>query len=340
MKLESIELENRKKIINFYLANNQPSGRFIAKKLKFPQRTVAGVLKRYKDTLSVQRAPRPSVKYGPRNKDIAKKVLRSCFNNPSLSDNDRAQRYGTSRTNVQRIRQRAGLKSFKARKHPNRTDKQNLTAISRGKALKKQVLTKFNGCIMQDDETYLKRDFRQLPGLKYYVSTIRGNVPSKYKFVCQDKYAKKYMIWQGICSCGLKSRSFVTSSNMDRHLYISECLQKRVLPFIRAHNSPVKFWPDLASCHYAKDTIEWYQANEVDFITKDLNPPNCPNLRPIEKYWAIMKRKLKKTESSVGTTKQLLQKWNTHAKKVSSETIKSLMKSIHKNVNEFIKTGE
>jgi hypothetical protein len=53
-----------------------------------------------------------------------------------------------------------------------------------------------------------------------------------------------------------------------------------------------------------------------------------------------MKRKLKKTELSVGTTKQLLQKWNTHAKKVSSETIKSLMGSIRKNVNEFIEIGE
>jgi hypothetical protein len=48
---------------------------------------------------------------------------------------------------------------------------------------------------MQDDETYLKRDFRQLSGLKYFVSTTRGNVPSKYKFICQDKFAKKYLIW-------------------------------------------------------------------------------------------------------------------------------------------------
>lgn len=29
-----------------------------------------------------------------------------------------------------------------------------------------------------DDETYAKRDFKQVPGLKFYVSTVRGNVTS------------------------------------------------------------------------------------------------------------------------------------------------------------------
>lgn len=103
-----------------------------------------------------------------------------------------------------------------------------------------------------DDETYVKRDFKQLPGQKYYVSSIRGNVPNRYKFVQQDKFAKKYLIWQCICSCGLKSRTFVTSSTLNADLYIKECLQKRLLPFIRSHRSSVKFWPDLASIHYAK----------------------------------------------------------------------------------------
>lgn len=43
----------------------------------------------------------------------------------------------------------------------------------------------------------------------------------------------------------------------------------------------VLFLPDLASCHYSKATLAWYEANKVDFVPKAKNPPNCPELRPI-----------------------------------------------------------
>ena len=75
---------------------------------------------------------------------------------------------------------------------------------------------------------------------------------------------------------------------------MSECLKKRLLPFLKTHNVPTIFWPDLASCHYSKDALEWYKTNGANFVPKDLYPPNSPELRPIEKYWAIMKHELRK----------------------------------------------
>lgn len=41
----------------------------------------------------------------------------------------------------------------------------------------------------------------------------------------------------------------------------------------------------MATYHYAKDTIEWYRSNNILFLAKDQDPPNCPKLRPIEKFW-------------------------------------------------------
>jgi transposase len=38
----------------------------------------------------------------------------------------------------------------------------------------------------------------------------------------------------------------------------------------------IVFWPDLASAHYTKDTL----------------PPNISQLRSIENFWAILKRKV------------------------------------------------
>ena len=109
-----------------------------------------------------------------------------------------------------------------------------------------------------------------------------------------DKFPKKFMVWQAICSCGKRSTPFVNSKTMNQDVYIKECLQKRIIPLINQHDSDVLFWPDLASCHYAKKTIAWYEANGVPFVPKTSNPPNCPELRPIETFWALCKRNLKK----------------------------------------------
>jgi hypothetical protein len=76
-----------------------------------------------------------------------------------------------------------------------------------------------------DDKTYVKLDVKQIPGLNYYVSKICGSL-KKIKFRYCDKFAKKLMIWQAICSyChSLKSTSLL-------------------------------FWPDLARIHYVKDVL-------------------------------------------------------------------------------------
>ena len=83
---------------------------------------------------------------------------------------------------------------------------------------------------------------------------------------------------------------------------------------LRLHNGPTLFWPDLASCHYSKDVLEWYKANEVNFVPKDFNPPNAPELRPIEKYWAIMKQALRKHPKEVKSEEDMKKKLDFHSK--------------------------
>ena len=65
-----------------------------------------------------------------------------------------------------------------------------------------------------DGKTYVELDLRQLPEQKFYVPNIRGCVAEKFKYVKLDKCFKKAMIWPAICSCGLKSKAFVTSSTL------------------------------------------------------------------------------------------------------------------------------
>lgn len=332
-----MEQNNREKILHKFKENPSWSFSMIGKSLKISPSTVRDVINRFNATLSIDRTKGSGAKMGPRNKKLVSKVVQSVKANPGLSDSERARKLGTCVSTARRMRLYAGLKSYHVVKVPNRTEKQQSTCKTRSILLYDKVLTKFNGCLLMDDETFIKMDTNQLPGQKFYIASKRLNAPEKFKFIKMSKFAKKVMVWQAICSCGMKSSPFITSLTMNTNLYIKECLQKRLLPLIRKHKAPVKFWPDLATCHYSKATINWYQNSKVDFVPVSMNPPNCPEFRPIERYWAIMKSKVKKTGRTFKNHKQVHRTWNKCAKKLSQSDVQKLMAPIKGKVRDFIR---
>lgn len=335
-----MEARNRELILHKFIENPTFSASSIAKILNFPKSTVCGVIKRYKETLTIERAPQKNRRKGFADKNLRNKIIRSIKTNPGLSDNDRAKRYGCSRSTVRRIRLEGGFNAYRAIKHPNRTDKQNSSAKTRSRKLYDGVLTKFKGCIIQDDETYVKLAFNQLPGVKYYYSRFRGGVNQKFKYKKLDKFAPKLMIWQALCTCGLKSSVFVTSGTMTSDIYIEECLKKRILPLIQAHSSETLFWPDLATIHYAKKVLKWCSENNVKILPKEQNPPNCPIFRPIEKYWAIIKNKLRKKGGEVKDAKSMAVKWNKAAAELQRKDVQKLMSNVKRHVRNFFRGVE
>lgn len=107
-------------------------------------------------------------------------------------------------------------------------------------------------------------------------------------------------------------------------------MQKRLLPFLRSHSSQPLFWPDLASCHYSKAVAEWYKDNDVAVVPKQCNPPNCPELRPIEEYWSIMKGILKKKGGQVKSAAELQKKWTWACKQYPDSAVQDLMSRIRR----------
>ena len=85
------------------------------------------------------------------------------------------------------------------------------------------------------------------------------------------------------------------------------------------------FWPNLATCHYAKPVMEWYEANDVVFVPKEANPPNSLELRPIEKFWAIVKDKLRRTGKVFKNDKDLKKEWMKVCKKGGTSVAQNLM---------------
>jgi len=74
----------------------------------------------------------------------------------------------------------------------------------------------------------------------------------------------------------------------------------------------------------------------VTFVPKEANPSNCPELRSIERYWALVKKHLKTTKGSAQNKNDFGKKWSSSTKKVDEDTVKTIMEGIPEKVKIFI----
>ena len=67
--------------------------------------------------------------------------------------------------------------------------------------------------------------------------------------------------------------------------FVNKCLEKRLLPFIHKYHGSFNylFWPDLASSHYSKDSLNCMD-EYVNYVDKKSNPPNVAQARPIKTF--------------------------------------------------------
>lgn len=335
-----MELARRKVIVHKFNENPGLSKRKLAKSLQFPESTVRKVIKRYKETLSIERSPRVYHKPLVRNRTIAKTIIRDVVKHPNRGRKKRARDLGTTEGIVRNTLRKEGYKAYHVIKAPRRNDKQCRTVKSRLRKLYDEILTKRTGCILMDDETYQYADTGQTKGLEHYYAKKRLGVADNHKFKYLDKFPEKYLIWQAICSCGMKTDTFVTKGTINADIYLKECLKKRVLPFIRKHRAPIIFWPDLASAHYAKKVLDWYESEGVSFISKDFNPPNCPEIRPIELYWAIIKKKLLANKKTIKSLQGMKREWTRSSAMVTKEDVRRLMGGIKSKVRFLVRGGD
>ena len=94
-------------------------------------------------------------------------------------------------------------------------------------------------------------------------------------------------MWQAIGKDGQVSEPFVTKSSINSKIYAEEFIKKRLIPFINKYKSmghDVIFWPDMATSHYAKTVTDLLKENSIDFVSKEKNGPNLPQVRPSRSF--------------------------------------------------------
>jgi len=106
---------------------------------------------------------------------------------------------------------------------------------------------------------------------------------------------KKVLVWVAISPLGISDPLIVRSGFcMNQTVYLNQCIKKRLEPFIKNYHrrGQYLFWPDLASSHYAATVTNHLTKQKIPFMPKLLNPANLPEVRPVEDFWAILKREV------------------------------------------------
>ena len=145
------------------------------------------------------------------------------------------------------------------------------------------LLYKSRAEVIMDDAKYFCFDGYNIPGSARYYTMLRR---------CSKR---KILMWITISNRGISKPYFRLSKSVavNSNIYITECLQPKLLPFIHKHQSNLNyfFWPDLVEAYYSNETVAWMEEN-VHFVEKFSNSPNVPQARSIENLLGILGSKV------------------------------------------------
>jgi hypothetical protein len=100
------------------------------------------------------------------------------------------------------------------------------------------------------------------------------------------------------------------------------------------------FLLSLECCHYSLATLNWYEANRVTAVPKNLNPKKWSEFRQIFKYWSIDNGNLMKTLAVISNDKAKLDQCLKIAENVNRSCVQALMGAIKGKVRDFIQSSK
>jgi hypothetical protein len=84
----------------------------------------------------------------------------------------------------------------------------------------------------------------------------------------------------------------------------------------------------LASAHYAKDTLVRLEKLKIENVQREENPPNVPQVWPIENFWVNLKRKVYSNNYRSKDVKCLMAKIRKESKSIETTGIHKAIKEV------------
>jgi hypothetical protein len=197
-----------------------------------------------------------------------KKLKRLANNRTGVSQRRLASKFVVCQRTIGNTLAKMNITCRKREKTPKYDEKQR----QKSQELCRKLANKFyrTSCsVILDDEKYFVFYGSKMPQNAHYYTDNKETCPDDVRFHGVNKFPKKILVHVSISNKGV-SRALILphgSESINTDVYIRECLQKRLLPFIQEYHSDKNyiFWPDLASSHYSNKTQAWFKGKNKYF---------------------------------------------------------------------------
>lgn len=291
--------------------------------------TIYSIFKRFDSGIApsgVKQSGRPKVL----NAKQFKKLQKAAIDKKGASNRKLGRKFGISKETVRQNLLKSGINYHKRVTVPKYSDKQLEEIPKKCRLLRRSYFVGDVEVILDDEKyfTFAWNNGDQNCG--FYTNNIE-NTPDNIKFAPKAKFEPKVLVWAAISSKGL-SQLYLQDSTapaIRSDIYIQKCLTK-LKKFIKSEHSDGNyiFWPDLASSHYAKKTLEWMSENNIKFVPKCANPPNIPKARPIENFWTLLCQKVYEDGWEAKSNQQLKNRIKLCARKVDMNVVQKMIGGI------------
>lgn len=338
------KLEARISICEFLERNkniNMPQAIKCLKILGFKETTIRRIYKRYINNKDQNMSRKMSKKQILRKKKICSLLLKEIQNRPFKSFRKLAKRVGCAQKTVQKYLLEMDIKCKTKKIVPKVSDKQYLVQNSRLKKFVTEFLRKKKeSTLIIDDDSYFTLNSSKWEEKNYYVRNGL-KITNNDEFIEKTKYPQKVMMWIAISDKGISMPHFFKGvSSINSAIYSKDCLSKLSVFIKKYHkNDNFLFWPDLASCHYSSMSRLTMNNLDINFLPKDKNPPNCPQIRPIEKFWSYIKRHVYKGNAKFKNMDELISRIKYLLKTLDLSRFRLSMQNLPKRIRKAQKVG-
>ncbi len=274
---------------------------------------------------------------------IKDKIIYENFNEIGRSYRSIGRNHDIHHMTAKKILNKAGVIIKKRKRAPKTSENQKIRQKKCLNKLRRTLLKSSNHVdVVMDDESYFTVDGSNCYGNDSFHSYegLEASEEVKYRFV--SKFPAKVMVWIAISAKGISDPLIMKFGNaINAQTYIDECLSKRLTKFLAKYHSDGNyiFWPDLASSHYANTTQAAYERLNIKVVPKSMNPPNVPQVCPIENFWSILKRKVYSNGYIAETTEDLIKRIKSELRKMPLKTCQNLMNSLKTKIRKAADNG-
>lgn len=278
----------------------------IATQLGISRCAVYKIKQKLRSTGTATRKPGTGRPRSARTKDAINKIKRRIKSNPVRSMRKMAKEVNVGRSTVHRIvRKDLNMKSRARVKVPLLTEAHREARLERSRKLLNSLKHRAAGCaILFSDEKIFTVDGYSNRRNDRWIGDDPAKTSEAARYASTTKHPASVMVFGLVSSDGKKMPPvFVPSGvRINTEVYI-DILAQKVKPWIEANypDGTYVFQQDGAPCHTSRKTQEWLDTNLAAFWSKDMSPPQSPDLTPLDySVWAtVEERACKKPHSSV-----------------------------------------